>query len=55
MDRFICSGCGRQFETPMDLLKHEKECPDVLEIQQGNPSSPPLTPRAAGGGRSETI
>ncbi len=52
MDRFICSGCGRRFETRRDVLQHEKSCPDVLATEQGNPSSPPLTLRAAGGGRA---
>ena len=53
--KLACSGCGRQFETRMDLQQHEKACPDVLAIQQGNPSSPPLTLRAAGGGRAVDI
>jgi hypothetical protein len=49
MNRFVCEGCGKQYDNRTDLQNHSKNCPALKGAQQG--ASNRLKTKTAGGGQ----
>jgi hypothetical protein len=51
-NRFVCEGCGKQFENRNDLQTHTQNCQALKASQRG--SNPPKTKTAGGQGMPES-
>jgi hypothetical protein len=50
-NQFVCSGCGKTFDTRETLQRHEKDCSGMQASRQQSSGSNPMT-RGAGGGQN---